>query len=166
MEKKDRVYFAHPVNVYDTDLEKELLKLIQDFFGPGVEIENPNQPHHQVGYKTWKEKYKDHPTKSGMTYFYEIVLPGCNMCVCQVFLDGKWGAGVANEAAFYIKKGQPVWMIEPKTHKIRLLTVQERDLIVKNDPILVLSIEETRCRTWGRGEPYKNKVPYEQSHLV
>ncbi len=64
-----RIYFAHTVNSYNTDLEKELLGLIKDFFG--TEIENPNQPHHQVGYNTWKKEYQGHPTKSGMSYFYE-----------------------------------------------------------------------------------------------
>ena len=160
----ERIYFAHTVNSYSTDLEKELVKLINDFFG--TEIENPNQPHHQVGYKTWKEKYRGHPTKSGMTYFYEIVLPDCDACVCQIFLDGKWGAGVANEALFFIKKEQSVWVINPKTHEIRPITAGEKDLIVKNDPSLMLSIEETRFRVWGGSEPYKKAVPYEQAHLL
>lgn len=161
---ENRIYFAHTVNSYNTDLEGELLSVIQDFLK--TEIENPNQPHHQEGYKTWKKKYENHPTKSGMTYFYEMVLPKCNMCVCQIFLDGKWGAGVANEAAFFIKKNQPVLVIEPKTHEIRELTQEEKDLIINNDPVLVLSIENTRLRTWGGDTPYVDKVPYGRAHLV
>lgn len=160
----ERIYFAHPVNVYNTDLEKKMVELIQDFFKAAVE--NPNQPHHQKGYRTWKEKYQGHPTKSGMTYFYEMVLPSCDGCCCQIFLDGKWGAGVANEALFFIKKDQPVWVVDPKTEKIRLITVEEKELILTNNPSLVLSIEETRFRTWGGGEPYKKSFPYEQAHLI
>jgi len=164
--KRERIYFAHTVNSYNTDLEQELLKLCRDFF-KGIDVENPNQPHHQKGYRTWKERYKNHPYKSGMTYFYEKVLPKCNKCVCQIFLDGKWGAGVAHEAAFYIKKNQPVWVIEPKTREIRLITEEEKSLIANNDSALVLSIEETRARIWGDRKPYVDKpVPYEQAHLV
>ena len=140
------------------------MELIRDSFE--TEVENPNQPHHQVGYREFKEKYQGHPTKSGMTYFYELVLPECYGCVCQIYLDGKWGAGVAHEAAFYIKKGEPVWVIEPGTTNIRPLKPEEEILIAQNDPSLVLTIEETRFRIWGHGEPYKKALPYEEAHLV
>ncbi len=159
---KERIYFAHTVNIFGSILEAELLLQVRDFFS-SMEIENPNQPHHQEGYRTWKEKFKDDPQKSGMTYYYECVLPDCSACVCQIYLDGKWGAGVANEALFFIKKNQLVWVIEPSTGKIRLLTPEEKNLIVKNDPFLVLSIEETRARIKeSDGKP----IPYEQAHLI
>jgi len=161
---EDRIYFAHTVNSYNTDLERRLLMLIQNFFG--VEIENPNQPHHQLGYRAYKIKYEDHPTKSGMDYFYEEVLPRCNMCICQIFLDRKWGAGVAHEAAFFLALDQPVWIIDPDTHKIRLITEEEKELILDKDPSLVLSIEETRFRIWGGKEPYSEAVPYGRAHLL
>lgn len=165
--ERDRVYFAHTINCYGTDLEKKLLELIRNFFGEKTDVENPNQPHHQEGYKTWKEMYKDHPVKSGMDYFYEMVLPKCNKCICQTFLDGKWGAGVAHEAAFFIARNQPVWVIEPLTLEIRRISRKEKKMILENNPNLVLSIEQTRTRIWGQGGiPYTKKVPYEQAHLV
>ncbi len=162
---ESKIYFAHTVNSYDTDLEKEQLSLTKKFFG--VRIENPNQPHHQKGYATYKERYKDHPTKSGMTYFYEEVLPGCDMCVCQIFLDGKWGAGVAHEAIFFLERGQPVWVIQPSDNKIRRLTTEEENMLISKNDSILLSIEETRFRIWGGKEPYQEKaIPYEKAHLL
>jgi hypothetical protein len=159
-----RIYFAHPVSVYNTPLEKELIELIQYLFA--VEVENPNQLHHQKGYATFKEKYKNHPTKSGMTYFYEVVLPSCDSCVCQVYLDGKWGAGVAHEALFFLKKNLPIWIIDPNSKKIRSLSAEEKESITNNNPAIILSIEDTRLRTREGGKPDGKIIPYEQAHLI
>lgn len=128
MEK--RLYFGHPVNSYNTELEGQLLRRIADFLHDW-EIENPNQPHHQEGYKHWKEK-----TGKGMDYFVKEVLPSCQGGIFLTFRDGAWGAGVYMEAEFYAKQGQPVWSI---THngcivKVDLSTIQP------------LTIEETRAR--------------------
>ena len=50
-----RIYFAHPVTVFDTKLEKQMRNRILASF-LGAEIEDPNQPHHQQGYAEWKKK--------------------------------------------------------------------------------------------------------------
>lgn len=163
--EKEKVYYAHPVNVYDTELEKQTVKLIEETLR--VVVENPNQPHHQVGYKVWKDKYDNDPAKSGgMSYFYEEVLPKCQGCVCQIFMDGKWGLGVAGEAGFFIEKGQPVWVLEPEDNIIRPITAEEESLVATCDPRLVLSREETRRRTWVPGKLYQEKLPYDKSHLI
>ena len=44
------LYFAHPVNVYGTELESNLLARIVGEF-PGYDIVNPNAPQHLAGYK-------------------------------------------------------------------------------------------------------------------
>lgn len=162
---KELIYFAHTINIFGSILEAEMLLQIGKFFN-SMEIENPNQPHHQEGYRTWKERFKDDPQKSGMTYYYECVLPDCSACVCQIYFDGKWGAGVAHEAAFFIKKNQPVWLIEPGVRDIRLLTPEEKTLIANNDTSLVLSIEETRARIKEGGLPDGKPIPYERAHLI
>ena len=48
----DKIYFAHPVNIYNEPLEIAFEKLIaQELTNRNLSlIENPNQPKHQVGY--------------------------------------------------------------------------------------------------------------------
>ena len=47
------VYFAHPVNTYDTELEAAVEQLAA--FILCRTIESPNKPHHQDGYEQWKK---------------------------------------------------------------------------------------------------------------
>ncbi len=178
--EKHVLYFAHPVNTYNTDCEVQMLSLIQLYF-PHYVIENPNQPHHQEGYKKWKKENENIPGKSGMSYFFDIVLPACDAgTIALPFLDGKIGAGVAGEVIYAIKQKRGVWLIEaPKLKTIRSFTPQEIELLldwegrknkaltrevredVENAP--VLSIKETRIRTWK--VLYKVFKPYSEAHL-
>lgn len=96
--RKRRMYFGYPISVYDTDLEKRLLKQISEAF-PGWEIENPNQKCHQKGYDCWEKI-----TGNGMDYFILEVLPYCHGGTFLSFRDGAWGAGVFTEARF-LKNG-------------------------------------------------------------
>lgn len=89
---KKKIYFGHPINTYDTELERQLLRIISLHF-PDFSIENPNQKHHQEGYRHYKETMG-----SGMRYFYELILPSCSAGIFLPFRDGKWGAGVFGEA--------------------------------------------------------------------
>jgi len=100
-----RLYFGHPVNTYNTDLESQLLQRISESF-PDWEIENPNQKCHQEGYAHWKET-----TGNGMDYFTKQVLPSCQGGVFLPFRDGAWGAGVYKEAKFYADQGYSIWTI-------------------------------------------------------
>lgn len=161
----DAIYFAHPVNVFGTPLEVKLEDLIQSAF-PGARIENPNQPHHQKGYARWKER-TDASGHKGMGYYYEEVLPHCDGCIALPFLDGKWGRGVVGEAQFFLNKGQPIYVIDPRTKRFFAVTHFLAGLLLANDPRVVLSIEETRARTWISPELYnKEKLPYEKAHLI
>jgi hypothetical protein len=98
---KPKLYFAHPINVYDTTLEQTLLMLIEERF-PGYEIVNPNAPEHTEGYRA-----------QGMSYFFQEVLPGCDACVLLAFPDGKIGKGVYNEAEKLHEICGVVWEILP-----------------------------------------------------
>lgn len=168
-----RIYFAHPVNVYDTELEWQMLKVIQEAF-PDVAIENPNQSHHQIGYAEWKKRLEGDKTKQGgMSYYYDVVLPECDSCVGMPFLDGKFGAGVAGEMKFFLNKNQSVFYIFPEIPfvledtRIAALAQTERTKLFSDHMQMVLGVEETRARTWIRpGEYNKTKRPYEDAHRV
>jgi hypothetical protein len=185
-----RIYFAHPVNVYNTPLEKAAIALIARTFLDDV-IENPNQPHHSQGYKEWAARTaKDRDTHKGMNYFYdEVILGGgdpkkaCTSCVGLTFLDGRIGLGVAGEIKCCLENDKPAWgmfpapgatvemlakFIEDPTSglfTIRLFTQSERvELLATNAKPLVLSHQETRLRTW---QVYNEvRRPYETAHEV
>lgn len=182
MPKKQKLYFAHPVNTYDTKTEKKCLDLVARTF-PQYIIENPNQPHHQIGYAEWKKRLENDPQKSGgMSYFFEKVLPDCEAgTVALPFLDGLIGAGVASEIVFSLIRSRGCFLIDiPNLKEIRPVNIREIRLLIqwselkKNTPsktiaeitgnILVLSIKETRKRTWL--ELYKKMRPYKKAHLI
>lgn len=127
----DKIYFGHPINTYDTELEGQLLQRISEIF-PAWFIENPNEEYHQEGYEFWKRLYGN-----GMGYYYQEVLPHCSIGVFLLFRDGKWGAGVFGEAKFLYNRGCQIFKInaEGKVTKIHFL-----------DATQVLTIEETRKR--------------------
>jgi hypothetical protein len=176
-----RLYFAHAVNAYNTPIEGAAINLIATSF-PGSVIENPNQPHHQVGYKAWQQRTaKDRDTHKGMSYFYDDVLPTCDGCVAMSFLDGRMGLGVAGEAKWFLERWLPVYVMLPLSKPtpeqveefikdpasglfaIRSLTdIQKQQLLLADTPPLVLSHQETRLRTWT---VYNKKLrPYEKAH--
>ena len=137
-----RLYFAHPVNTYDTELEEDLIEAIAHAF-PGWEIENPNQQKHQDGYREYREE-----VGNGMAYFMEKVLPSCACTVILAFRDGMWGAGVAKEGSFYLERGLPVWEIIPRGDIQKLEEFHEGS---------ILTVDETRRRIRDeKGHP----IPY------
>ena len=136
-----RMYFGHPVNVYDTELERFLLRKICEEF-PDWAIENPNQKHHAEGYQHYKEIGR------GMNYYFEEVLPYCDGGIFLPFRDGAWGAGVYGEARALSAQGCGIWQIDA-------------DGVISHASLLthahVLSVEETRARIRdAAGQP----IPY------
>ena len=125
-----KIYFGHPINVYDSDLETFLLKKILEGF-PEYDIENPNQNKHAEGYTNWKNK-----CGNGMEYYSQVVLPGCRAGVFLPFRDGAWGAGVFQEAKFLADQGCLVWII----------TLDGVIEIADLDKVKVLTVDETRLR--------------------
>lgn len=126
-----KIYFGHPINVYDTKLENRLLRRISEVF-PSWFIENPNEEYHQEGYKLWKKLHGN-----GMLYYYREVLPTCSAGVFLPFRDGKWGTGVFGEAEFLFNRGLPIFQIDTQCIVTKIDSI---------DTLQVLSIEETRER--------------------
>lgn len=131
---KEKIYFGHPINTYGSTLEQELIEKISLRF-PYFCIENPNQKHHQEGYRHFKET-----TGNGMSYFYKIVLPSCRAGIFLPFRDGKWGAGVFGEALALKNENCPIYTIDhlgkikPVDLKsVTALSVTETQKRVRND---------------------------------
>ncbi|VVB82547.1 Uncharacterised protein [uncultured archaeon] len=129
------IYFGHPVNFYDTDKERELMKVIEKKFD-SYHIENPNQKHHQENYQIWKEVFGN-----GMKYYFEHVLPRMSGGIFLPFEDGMWGAGIFGEAEFLYDHIRDIFQID-MSGKI--------EKIFRLDPKNKLSPEETRERTSKR----------------
>lgn len=126
-----RLYFGHPVNTYNTALERQLLLAINKAF-PNCIIENPNTKKHQQKYGCRKKK-----TGNGMHYFTEEVLPLCAGGIFLAFRDRMFSAGVMAEARFFIERGNPTWEILSNGNISPLKPPYENR---------VLSVEETRIR--------------------
>lgn len=181
----EKIYFAHPVNMYNEPLEAAFEKLIALHLADGNVslIENPNQPCHQVGYDKYAKRLKESGTNhKGMNYFYDEVLPNCSGCVGVPFLDGRLGLGVAGEMKWFIEHNKWVWTVVPlwpftredfkrfiydpvgTCFTVRLITKQERSFLIASDPRLVVPHEETRLRTWKIYN--RERRSYEEAHYV
>lgn len=128
---QEKIYFGHPINTYDTELESRLLQRISEVF-PGWFIENPNEEYHQDGYQFWKRL-----CGNGMNYYYKEVLPSCSAGIFLPFRDGKWGAGVFGEAKFLYNRGCDIFQIDSEGKVIKIDSL---------DTIKALGIKETRKR--------------------
>ena len=89
-----KVYYAHGVNLYNTNQEDRDLETLEDM---GLDVENPNQQHHQDGY-----------TEKGMVYFMEDILPHMSACAFRSYPDGSIPAGVAKELTYFLEAGLPI----------------------------------------------------------
>lgn len=183
-----RIYFAHPVNVYNTPLEGAMMVLIAHCF-PEAEIVNPNTPEGQKAYEEAKAASGGtHGDHKGMDVFYKM-LESLDGCVSMPFLDCRMGLGVAGETQKTVKAGKYAWLIEPLHEltaieiemfvanpqnglfRIRPLTEEEVRLLVDhpgelkdNPPHIVVPHEETRLRTFIQ---YNGAMrPYAEAHKV
>ena len=126
-----RLYFGHPVNVFNTPLEADLVQRISRAF-PLHLIENPNQPLHEEGYQRLKSA-----CGNGMKYYYEHVLPTCVGGVFLPFRDGAWSMGTYSEATWFLSHHLSVWRVSWDGVIMPLCDLKDQR---------VLSIEETRSR--------------------
>jgi len=126
----EKIYFGHPIDIYNTPLEEFLIQSIEELF-TGFVVENPGDLHHEEGYQKWKRE-----TGNGMDYFFKQVLPRMSAGVFLPFEDGLWGAGVYKEAEFLHDQGKPIWEISRNGY------IQPMVLHLAS----VLSVEETRKR--------------------
>jgi hypothetical protein len=116
-----RLYFAHPITIYDTEKERRCIALIKE---NGHSVENPNQRHHHLAYKL-----------RGMKHFDEVV-ESCDGVAFLRFSDGMISAGVAREIQTALRMGLPVFEIV------------NDELVVRQSLVAgsVLSIDKTRLR--------------------
>ncbi|MDA2935967.1 hypothetical protein MYX06_02010 [Patescibacteria group bacterium AH-259-L05] len=138
---RPKLYFGHPINTYNTDLEKKLLQIISKKFHGWV-IENPSQKCHQQGCQRYRET-----TGRPMDYFTKEVIPKCSGGVFLAFRDGAWGAGIFKEAKTLTKFDCPIW-------EINIDGMLSQPIL---DKVNVLTIEQTRARirnTNGTTKPY------------
>lgn len=123
---KIRVYFAHPINTYDTILEKFFLEHFSKY--NDIEIVNPNKPEHQEGYKN-----------GGMEYFKTLV-QSCDKLYAFSFGDNTIGAGIAKEMDWMYEKGGTVLFLPFFSN------VEEQVVTKCEKQFKVLSVEETRTK--------------------
>lgn len=137
-ERRRLLYFAHPVNTYDTPLETRLLDRFAFWF-PKSDIVNPNAPKHQ---RRVSDIRKDDPKANVMEYFKEVAKE-CDGVIILPFGDGKIGAGIYAEAEVISAKGGIIWVVDPGHLGIHMKKAL--------DPSLALSVEETRARVYMSG---------------
>lgn len=144
-----RIYFAHPINTYNTPLEQMLLEKIQHHLGDDVLVINPADVRHQEIIVLLKGRYADPDEASQqiMNYFL-IIAESCDGGVGLPFLDGKIGAGVYAELTGIAKDNNPLWLI---THEGSL------ECVTDTSTLIGLSIEETRARIYN---PDRTIRPY------
>lgn len=127
-----RLYFAHPVSDFNTDLEDQLLDRIGYWF-PDHYVENPSDSVHTEHYFEWRDERDD---VTGMDYYVQEVLPDIDVGVFLPFEEGEYGAGMAAEAEFLAARGKPLYAVD-RDGGIREIGLDDID---------ALSIEETRTR--------------------
>jgi hypothetical protein len=118
---KRRIYFAHPINTYNTILETFFLDYMKKY--PDVFIVNPNSAEHEKQYKL-----------KGMSYFKTLVR-SCDKLIAFGFGDNSIGAGIAKEMDWMREKGGTVifmpffreWdeMVVPCAKQFNVLSVEE-----------------------------------------
>ena len=121
-----RLYFAHSVTDYGTERQTKALVGLNKHFaedlGRPLAIENPDQPHHQVGYAV-----------SGMEYFKGVV-EDCQALAFMRFPNGAIGAGAGREIGWALVDN--LWLYEVFDGQVYR---------VDSMPTPVLSVEGTRA---------------------
>ena len=105
-------YFAHPVTMYDTPVERAMEQRFRSQ-RPGTEVENPNQPHHSEGYK-----------QGGMDYFVQLCDRQDGVFFAP-FSEGSLGAGVYKEVESFLKRGAPAFQYQPQTRDFKQVGAPE-----------------------------------------
>lgn len=145
-----RIYFAHPINSYDTPLEITLLGAIYKHFSGMISVVNPSDRIHQQKISALKEEYAERSiaSKKIMEYFFEVTSM-CQGGVGLAFPDGTLGAGVYSELKRLAEHKHPIWLI---TEDGVMSPVTD----IAHAPHL--SIDDTRARVYmpdGSIRPYR-----------
>lgn len=128
-----RLYFAHPINLYGTDFERECLDALAKAF-PGWIIVNPGASEHDEGYRRYIKV-----GRRGMDYFFTELLPSQHGVVFLGFPDRKIGTGVFEEAQRILARTGKAWEITPDGLIVPVARI---------DPRRCLTVDETRHRVY------------------
>ena len=122
---KKRIYFAHPINTYNTILETWYFNKIFKPFLNEIEVINPNTEECQTGY-----------AKYGMEYFKDLV-QSCDSVYVLPFEDNSIGAGIHKEVVWAMEKNIPciitklnfdfeqIWRLDTLDQQVKILSVEE-----------------------------------------
>ncbi len=113
-----KIYYAHPINMYGSDEEKNEIAHIMSLFGSST-IVNPS---------IYEGRVND--TKDRMIFYLNLVRD-CDIVVFRR-LAGKISAGVGKEVNFALKSGKVVYEL------------QNQQIIAITQPVDPISVEETR----------------------
>lgn len=127
--RKSKIYFAHPVNTYNTILEKWYYNKLFLPFLDEIEIINPNTLKHQEAYKI-----------NGMDYFKDLVL-SCDKVYILPFDDNSIGAGIYKEIEWALEANIPCIITKLNFDFEKVYRLNTLDQQVK-----ILSVDETRYK--------------------
>lgn len=122
-----RMYLAHPVTDYGTKRQADAIEALKTYWREErprqpLEIENPDQPHHQAGYDA-----------QGMAYFKGVV-ESCWSLAFMRFPNGAIGAGMGREIRWALTSyGQVYELFDGRIYQ------------VLDMPTPVLTVDETRA---------------------
>lgn len=122
----ERVYFAHPMPDYDTDLERAAVEAIVGHLGPEFDVVNPNHPDHQEAYQAGGRDFS----------YWTGLAAGCATVVFMALPNDWIGSGVWKEVESAILANRRVFEIDRVD--LRLARV------VHLDVSRCMSVEETR----------------------
>jgi len=126
-----KIYFAHPISTYGTNIEKESISILEE---NGFDVLNPGAKEQQDDFIIFR---KNNPNDY-MKYFDDLVLR-CDSFAYLPFRDDKIGAGIVYESDIASKNNMKIYKIDLIN---RIIIEVDFDYILKNR----LSVDETRHR--------------------
>lgn len=143
-----RIYFAHPINTHDTDLEHELIQAIYEHFESNIVIVNPSDLIHQVMVMDIKASHNNTrvASKKVREYFLHLAAT-CQGGIGLPFYDGAIDADVYAALQCIEKNHHTIWLI---THQGNIAIAC--DLSTHNR----LSIVKTRERLYNADRSHRS----------
>jgi hypothetical protein len=132
------IYFAHPMSLYGTPMERRLMSRLES---AGWTVVNPSAKKHQERVNQIKKEFP--PEEAGervMEYFVSLCRT-CGGIAFTPFPDGSIGAGVAKEAAHFVENKKVLIEATWDNEKGRVILNRKNDL----SGYRILSIDETRA---------------------
>ena len=109
MSEKVKIYYAHPIPTYGSDMEKRDIKFIKSFI-LGAEVINPSDSKIQKQFESWKKKEKTEEDHD-MRFFKKLI----EQCDGLIFRGNT--SGVRYEIAKANEFGIPIMDIEEGLRK-------------------------------------------------